>query len=192
MANPGGEVRLLLAEMRLGHKDALAKLMPSVYAELHRLPGHYLRGECIGHTLQPTVLVHQAFLRLVGQDRAHWQHRGQFVGVLAQRMRRILVNYAPRRAAGKCAGSAVTLGEERFSPAVGIDRTEETLAVEEFLGRLAEFDPQQARIVGLRYFRGLSVEETAEVLAISPRTVKRDSARTKTWLRSQRAGRKFS
>ena len=192
MASAGGEVTLLLAEMKLGRKDALARLMPLVYAELRRLAGHYLRGERIGHTLQPTALVNEAFLRLVGQDRADWQHRGQFVGVAAQLMRRILVDYARQRAAGKRAGCAVTLDEERLSPGAGMDRTEEILAVDEVVGRLAELDAQQARIVELRYFAELSVEETAEALEISPRTVKRDWAMAKAWLRAELAERRVS
>lgn len=192
MANPDGEVTLLLAEMKLGHKDALDRLMPLVYAELRRLAGHYLRGERIGHTLQPTALVNEAFLRLVGQNRADWQHRGQFIGIAAQLMRRILVDYARQRAAGKRAGSAVTLDEERLSPGAGMDRTEEILAVEEVLGRLTELDPQQAHVVELRYFGGLSVEETAEALSISPRTVKRDWAMARAWLRAQLADRESS
>ena len=187
MANPDGEVTLLLAEMRLGRRDALDRLMPLVYAELRRLAGHYLLGERIGHTLQPTALVNEAFLRLVGQNRADWLHRGQFIGVAAQLMRRILVDYARQRAAGKRAGSPVTLDEERLSAGAGVDRTEEILAVEEVLGRLTELDPQQAHIVELRYYGGLSVEETAEVLRISPRTVKRDWAMARAWLRAQLA-----
>jgi RNA polymerase sigma factor (TIGR02999 family) len=192
MANAGGEVSLLLAQMRLGHKDALAKLIPLVYAELRRLAGYYFRGERIGHTLQPTALVHEAFLRLFAQDRVEWRHRGQFIGVAALLMRRILVDYARQRAAGKRAGSAMTLNEERFSPSAGIDRTEEILAVEEVLGRLAKLDSQQARIVELRYFGGLSVDETAQTLAISARTVKRDWAMARAWLRAQLADRRFS
>jgi len=187
MANAGGEVTSLLAEMKLGHQDALGRLMPLVYAELRRLAGHYLRGERTGHTLQPTALVHEAFLRLVGQDRTDWQHRGQFIGVAAQLMRRNLVDYARQRAARKRAGSPVTLDEERLGPGVGMDRTEEILAMEEVLDRLAKVDPQQARIVELRYFGGLAVEETAEVLEISPRTVKRDWAMARAWLRAELA-----
>ncbi|HTP88458.1 MAG TPA: sigma-70 family RNA polymerase sigma factor [Bryobacteraceae bacterium] len=190
MANPGGEVTLLLAEMRLGHEDALARLMPIVYAELRRLAGHYLRGERIGHTLQPTALINEAFLRLVGQDHAKWEHRGQFIGVAAQVMRRVLVDYARQRATGKRAACAVTLDEERLSPGAVVDRTEEILAVEEVLECLGKLDPQQARIVELRYFGGLSVDETAECLGISPRTVKRDWAVARAWLRAQLAERK--
>jgi RNA polymerase sigma factor (TIGR02999 family) len=192
MASPEGEVTLLLAEMRLGHKDALVRLMPLVYAELRRLAGNYMRGERSGHTLQPTALVHEAFLRLVDQDRAGWQHRGQFIGVAAQLMRRILVDYARQRAAGKRAGSPVTLDEERIGAGIGNDRTEEILAVEEVLGRLATLDAQQARIVELRYFGGLSVEETAEFLEISARTVKRDWAMAKAWMLAQLADRSLS
>lgn len=189
MAQPGREVTLLLAEMRLGHKDALGRLMPLVYGELRRLAGHYLRGERIGHTLQPTALVHEAFLRLMGQDRAGWEHRGQFIGVAAQLMRRILVDYARRRSAGKRAGAVVTLNEEQLGPEPAVDRTEEILAVDEVLARLGELDPQQARVVELRYFAGLSVEETAELMEISPRTVKRDWAMARAWLRAQLAER---
>jgi len=192
MATGGGEITLLLAEMRLGHQDALGRLMPLVYAELHRLAGHYLRGERKGHTLQPTALVNEAYLRLAGQDRAGWQHRGQFIGVAAQVMRRILVDYARQRHAGKRIGSAVTLLEERLHPGRDTDRTEEILAVEEVLDRLVEIDPQQARIVELRYFGSLSVEETAEVIGISARTVKRDWAMARAWLRTQLADRRYS
>lgn len=187
MADPSGEVTLLLAEMRLDRQNALPKLIPLVYSELRRLAGHYLQGERIGHTLQPTALVHEAFLRLVGQERAGWEHRGQFIGVAAQLMRRILVDYARQRAAGKRAGAAVTLNEEQIGAATDFDRTEEILAVEQAVERLTALDAQQARIVELRYFAGLSVEETADVLTISPRTVKRDWAMARAWLRAQLA-----
>jgi len=192
MADARGEVTILLAELRAGRKDALPKLIPLVYGELRRLAGLYMRNERIGHTLQPTALVHEAFLRLVGQSRAEWQHRGQFMGVAAQMMRRILVDYARQRAAGKRPGPAVTLDEERLSPGGGVDRTEEILAVNEVLDRLVRLDPQQARIVEMRYFGGLSVEETAESLGISPRTVKRDWAVARAWLRAQLAERSYA
>jgi RNA polymerase sigma-70 factor (ECF subfamily) len=184
MANARGEVTVLLGELKLGHKDALERLMPLVYRELRRLAGRCMRDERPGHTLQPTALVHEAFLRLVDQDRADWQNRAQFVGVAGQLMRRLLVDHARGRRALK-RGIPVSMNEEIFNRAVGADHTEEILAVDEILGRLAELDPQQARIVELRYFAGLSVEETAEAMAISPRTVKRDWAMAKGWMKIQ-------
>ncbi len=189
MANSPGEVTLLLAEMKLGREDALPRLIPLVYKELRRLAGHCLRAERCGHTLQPTALVHEAFLRLVGQDRANWQNREQFLGVAAQIMRRILVDYARRRKAWK-RGEAVTLDEERFEPDASAWRSEEILAVDEALERLAELDPQQARLVEMRYFGGLSVEESAAALGISERTAMRDWAMSKVWLRNQLESRR--
>lgn len=184
MTGSRGEVTALLGELKLGRKDALEKLMPLVYRELRRVAGNCMRDERRGHTLQPTALVHEAFLRLVDQDRTDWGSRAQFVGVAGQLMRRLLVDHARSRRALK-RGIAVTLNEEIFNQAAGADQTEEILAVDEILARLAELDPQQARIVELRYFGGLSVEETAEALAISPRTVKRDWAMAKAWLKTQ-------
>ena len=184
-----GEITLLLAEVKLGQKDALARLMPLVYKELRRLAGHYLRDERIGHTLQPTALVHEAYLRLVGQDRADWQNRAQFMGVAAQLMRRILVDYARERAAAKRGGGAVRIDDEGFDLGATPQQSEEVLAVDEALSRLNELDPQQAKIVEMRYFGGLSVEEAAEALGISPRTVKRDWSMAKAWLRAELSGK---
>jgi len=189
MANPSGEVTVLLGEMKLGSKDALTRLIPLVYKELRRLAGHYMRDERISHTLQPTALVHEAFLRLVRQDRADWQNRSQFIGVAAQLMRRILVDHARRRAA---ATRAVTLDETRWNRGANLGQTEEILAVDEVVVRLSHLDPQQARVVELRYFGGLSVDETAEVIGISPRTVKRDWAMAKCWLRAQLATKELA
>ena len=146
-----------------------------------------MREERPGHTLQPTALVHEAFLRLVDQDRADWQNRAQFVGVAGQLMRRLLVDHARGRRALK-RGIPVTLNEEILGRAAGADQTEEILAVDEILSRLADLDPQQARIIELRYFGGLSVEETAATMAISPRTVKRDWAMAKAWLKTHLTG----
>jgi len=184
MADSRGEVTVLLAELKLGRKDALDRLLPLVYRELRRVAGRAMRDERRGHTLQPTALVHEAFLRLVEQDRADWQNRAQFVGVAGQLMRRLLVDHARGRRALK-RGIPVTLNEEIFQRAAGADQTEEILTVDEILTRLAELDPQQACIAELRYFGGLSVEETAEALAISPRTVKRNWAMAKRWMKSQ-------
>jgi RNA polymerase sigma factor (TIGR02999 family) len=179
-----GEVSVLLGELKLGRKDALERLVPLVYKELRRVAGHYMRGERPGHTLQPTALVHEVFLRLVDQDHADWRNRAQFVGVAGQLMRRLLVDHARGRKALK-RGVAVTMNEEIFQRAGTTDHTEEILAVDETLARLELLDPQQARVVELRYFGGLSVEETAEAMEISPRTVKRDWAMAKGWMKSQ-------
>lgn len=187
MEEPPGEVTALLAEMKLGSKDALANLIPLVYRELRRLAGHYMRDERASHTLQPTALVHEAFLRLGNQDRADWRSRAQFMGVAAQIMRRILVDHARRRAATKRACARITLDDGRFDRGTNLGRGEEILAVDEVLARLTHLDPQQARVVELRYFGGLSVEEITEVLGISSRTVKRDWAMARAWLRVQLA-----
>jgi len=184
-----GETTRLLAEVKRGNKDALGKLMPLVYTELRHLAGHYLRAERIGHTLQPTALVHEAFLRLVGQDRADWQNRVHFMGVAAQLMRRILVDYARRRLAGKRGGIAVKVDLDGVDLGAGTPKLEEILAVDEALRRLSELDPQQGRVVELRYFAGLTVEETGEALGISTRTVKRDWAVAEAWLRCELSGK---
>jgi RNA polymerase sigma-70 factor (ECF subfamily) len=180
-----GEITLLLAEMKRGNSDAFAKLMPLVYREMRRLAAHYMRDERAGHTLQPTALIHEAYLRLVGQDRADWQNRAQFMGVAAQIMRRILVDHARARAAAKRAGTPAALNDARLNQGPNIGQAEEILAVDEALARLGQLDPQQARVVELRYFGGLSEEETAEAMGISARTVKRDWAMAKAWLRTQ-------
>jgi len=184
MTSSRGEVTALLGELKLGRKDALEKLMPLVYRELRRVAGNCMRDERPGHTLQPTALVHEAFLRLVGQDHADWQNRAQFVGVAAQFMRRLLVDRARTRRALK-RGIPVTLNEQILQRAACADQTEEILAVNEILARLTDLDLQQARIVELQYFAGLSVEETAGAMSISPRTVKRDWAMAKAWMKTQ-------
>jgi len=184
MADARGEVTGLLAELKLGSKDALGRLLPLVYRELRRIAGHQMRDERVGHTLEPTALVHEAFLRLVDQSRADWQNRAQFLGVAAQLMRRLLVDHARRRRAAK-RGIPVTLNEEIFQRSPGADQTEEILAVNQVLERLTEMDPRQARVVELRYFGGLTVEETAEAMGIAPRTVKLEWAMAKGWMQSQ-------
>jgi RNA polymerase sigma factor (TIGR02999 family) len=188
MQESPGEVTQLLAEMKLGNKEALPKLIPLIYNELRRLAAHCLRDERSGHTLQPTALVHEAYLRLVEQSRADWRNRAQFLGVAAQLMRRILVDYARQRVTAKRGGG-------RSEPLEGgaegceIGQPEQVLAVDEALARLSKLDPQQAQVVELRYFGGLTVEETAAALDISPRTVKRDWTMAKAWLRVEFAPR---
>jgi RNA polymerase sigma factor (TIGR02999 family) len=189
IGNPG-EVTLLLAEMRAGREDALARLIPLLYSELRRLAGRCMREERAGHTLQPTALVHEAFLRLAGQDRANWQNRAQFIGLAGQLMRRVLVDHARKRRAAKRGAVPVTLDEAIVNRNAAVTHPEEILAVDEALAKLAHLDARQAGIVELRYFGGLSSEETAEALGLSNRTVEREWSMAKAWLRAELADRK--
>jgi len=179
-----GEVTNLLIELKNGNRDAESRLMPLVYGELRRLAGLYMRGERPGHTLQATALVHEAYLRLVGYEDVDWQNRAHFFGVAANLMRRILVDHARAKQAKKRGG-----GDQKVSLDQAVlvrpEAPEQFLALDEALERLAKRDPRQARIVELRYFGGLSEEETAEVLEISVRTVKRDWSVARAWLYQQ-------
>ena len=158
--------------------------MPIVYDELHRQAERLLRRESPGHTLQTTALVHEAYLRLVDQHQAHWQNRAQFFGIAAQLMRRILVDHFRRHQAGKRGGGAaqVTLDESAVETA-GADV--DLLALDDALTRLGQLDSQQARVVELRYFTGLGIEETAAAMGISPTTVKREWAMARAWLKRE-------
>jgi RNA polymerase sigma factor (TIGR02999 family) len=171
----------LLGDWSRGDSDALEKLLPIVYAELQRVARRELRRERIDHTLQPTALINELYLRLVKQRSASWENRAQFFAVAAQLMRRILVDHARAQAAAKRGGSSprVSLSEARD---VGVEPALEVLAVDRALTRLATLDADQSRIVELRYFAGLTVEETAHVLGTSPRTVKREWRLAKAWL----------
>lgn len=175
------KVTILLSELSQGNEQALAELMPLVYAELRRLAGYYLRRERGDHTLQATALVHEAYLRLVNQKDARWENKEQFVRVASQLMRRILVDYSRGHHAAKRGGQAgkVFLKEALVA---GKGKAAEVVALDDALNRLAELDAQQARLVELRFFGGLSIEETAEVLAMSPATVKRHWNVAKAWL----------
>ncbi len=176
-----GEVTRILRAWSNGDPRALDRLMPLVYGELRRLASRYLRRERPDHTLQATALVHEAFLRLVGQGRVSWQNRAHFFGVAAQLMRRILVDHARRRLATKRRGqTARGLPEPTDWPSDY--RPEDLLAVNEALDRLSVMDPRQGRVVELRFFSGLPVEQTAAVLGISPATVKREWSIAKAWL----------
>ena len=181
------DVTLLLKRLSEGDKSVLHQLVPVVYGELRRLASSYMRHERPDHTLQTTALVHEAYLQLVGQERAHWGNRGQFFGVAAQLMRRILVDHARAHNAAKRGGisSKFSLDEAMV---MAKERGGDLLAIEELLTRLAAIDPQQARVVELRFFAGLSVEETAQALAISDRTVKRDWAMAKAWIQRELRG----
>jgi RNA polymerase sigma-70 factor (ECF subfamily) len=183
-----GDVTVLLSRLRSGHRDALDQLLPLVYNELRRLAARYMRDERAAHTLQPTALVHEAYLRLTREDRADWQNRAQFMGVAGQLMRRILVDHARKRCAGKRAGPLTTLDDSAQKQLADVSRPEEILAIHLTLERLERLDPQQGKLVELRYFAGLSSEETAEVMGLSLRTVEREWTTAKAWLRAQLAG----
>lgn len=180
---PSHDVTRLLAELQAGKEGAADALVPLVYDELHRLAVHFMRRERADHTLQPTVLVHDAYLRLMGQNRVSWQNRAHFFGIAAQAMRRILVDHARRsRAAKREGGERVTLDE---SVTDRDDRSVDLVALDDALEKLAAALPRQARVVELRFFSGLDIEETAEVLGISPATVKRDWTFAKAFLQKE-------
>jgi RNA polymerase sigma factor (TIGR02999 family) len=181
MASTPGPVTELLVAWSDGNRAALEALIPAVSPELRRIAGRYLRRERVGHTLQPTALVHEACVKLIDQDRARWHNRAQFFGVAAQLMRRILVDHAREHGAAKRGGGArpVTLLDAMAAlPDRGID----VLALDEALARLTALYPEQGRLVERRYFGGLTIEETGEVLGQSPATVKRQWAVARAWL----------
>jgi RNA polymerase sigma factor (TIGR02999 family) len=178
-ASRPSDVTRLLLDLSNGRREATDELLPLVYAQLRDLAARLLRNERPDHTLQPTALVHEAYLRLVDQRVGTWENRAHFLGVAAQAMRRILIDHARRRRAGKRAGARVTL-EDDASPGTG--PSVDLLEIDAALQRLAELDPRQARVVELRFFGGLNVEETAAVLGVGSATVKRDWAIARAWL----------
>jgi RNA polymerase sigma factor (TIGR02999 family) len=175
-------VTQLLADWGGGDKQALEELMAVVYQELHRLADYYLRRERQGHTLQATALINEAYLKIIDQHSVNWQNRAHFFGVAAQMMRRILVDHARSHLYAKRGGGAqkLTLDEALSLPQQ--ERDLELVALDDALQRLEEMDAQQAKIIELRFFGGLTIEETAEVLGISPATVKREWSWAKAWL----------
>jgi RNA polymerase sigma factor (TIGR02999 family) len=177
----------MLVDWSNGEKEALDRLTPVVYAELRRRAAHYLRRERAGHTLQTTDLIHEAFLRLVDQTNVRWQNRAHFFAIAAQLMRRILVDHARRRRRAKRGGSAIVVPLDEAQVAAEQSNTD-LLALDEALTRLAALDPRQSRIVELRFFGGLSIEETAAVIGVSPTTVKDDLNVAKAWLRREMNG----
>jgi RNA polymerase sigma factor (TIGR02999 family) len=179
-APPFGEVSTLLRAWTEGDRSALDKLTPIVYDELRRLARYYLKGERPGHTLQTTALVNEAYLRLVDYKHMQWQDRAHFFAVSAQLMRRILVDHARRHNLKRGRGvQHVSLDEALL---VGTARSADLVALDEALQALARLDPRKAQVVELRFFGGLSVEETAEVLKVSPVTVMRDWSTARAWL----------
>jgi RNA polymerase sigma-70 factor (ECF subfamily) len=174
----------LLERWSHGDEEALAQLMPLVYDELHRLAGAYLRRERGDHTLQPTALVNEAYLKLVRQRNIQWQNRAQFFGVAAQLMRRILVDHARANYAAKRGGDRVNISLKNIG-AFGTQPAADVLALHDVLNRLAEIDPDQSRIVELRFFGGLTIEEAAEVMQVSHSTVEREWKIAKAWLKRE-------
>ncbi len=173
----------ILEELRSGDRDSLDELLPLVYDELRRLAGHYISRERSDHTLQPTALVHEAYIRLVGQKKVEWQNRAHFFGVSARLMREILIEYARGRNRQKRGGEFKT--QIALDEAVGFTdgNVLDIVAVDQALCELEKLDEQQARIVELKFFGGLTIEEIAEVVEISPATVKREWATAKLLLR---------
>jgi RNA polymerase sigma factor (TIGR02999 family) len=174
----------LLIKWRQGDRAALDELLPRVYSELRRLAQYYLRQERPDHTLQATALVHEAYLRLVEEKEIDWQDRAHFFGIAGVRMRQILVEHARSRQAAKRGGGELRLSLSE-ADRLADKRDVKLLALDDALQRLEALDVQKARVVELRYFGGLTIEETSEVLQISPATVKRDWSMARAWLRSE-------
>ena len=176
------EVTLLLAEWANGNQQALDELTPLVYRELRQLAASYLRKERLGHTLQPTALVHEAYVRLVDQANPNWQSRSHFFGVAARLMRQILVDHARRKQAGKRAVIKVPLDE---AVSFRHERSRDLMALDNGLNALEKLDPRKCKAVELRYFGGLSMEEIAEALEVSAITVRRDLRMAEAWLHQE-------
>jgi len=181
MTQNSHEVTQLLIQWSNGDKAALDKLMPLIYDELRRLARHYMNRERAGHTLQTTALVNEAYLRLINRKQVHWQNRAHFFAIAAQLMRSILVDHARSHAYAKRGGGARKIALDE-ALAVSQQRAADVVALDDALKRLAEIDQQQSRIVELKFFGGLTIEETAEVLGLSPATIKREWSTAKAWL----------
>lgn len=178
------QVTRLLQEWSEGDESALAKLMPLVHDELHRLAHQHMRRESAGHVLQTSALINEAYLRLVDQPQIRWQDRAHFFGIAARIMRRILVDEARRRNAAKRGGSLIQVSLDEAGTVVQ-DQAANVAALDDALQRLEAIDERQGKIVELRFFGGLSIEETAEVLKVSPGTVMRDWTFARAWLRNE-------
>lgn len=177
-------VTALLADWSRGDEGALSRLLPLIYAELRRIAARQLQKERVGHTLQPTALVHEAYLRLVDQRRVDWRDRAHFFGVTARIMRRILVDHARRHGAGKRGGGIQSVPVDEATEVAASDEIP-VLALDRALDRLERTDAELARILELRAFGGLTVEEVAHVLRVSPSTVKRDWRMATAWLKRE-------
>jgi RNA polymerase sigma-70 factor, ECF subfamily len=184
MSSSPEEVTQLLGAWSEGDPAALDRLMPLVYAELRRMARRHMGPERPGHTLQTTALVHEAYLRLVNQDRVRWKDRAHFFAIAAQVMRRILVDHARKRRNPKRGGNATRLSLEQGAT-VSRERAAEVVALDDALNSLAAVDDRKSRVVELRFFGGMSIEETAQVLGVSPGTVMREWTLAKAWLQRE-------
>jgi len=185
--NSANEVTQLLVSWGKGDQQSLESLIPLVYDELRRQARRYLRRERPDHTLQSSALVHEVYVRLIDQRQANWHNRSQFFGVAAQLMRRILVDHARSRGAVKRGAGVTKLAIAEEMAAIEMQNVD-LIALDTSLTKLEQIDPQQCRIVELRFFSGLSIEDTADALSISPATVKRDWAMAKAWLYREISG----
>lgn len=177
-------VTRLMAGVRSGNRDAIDALLPLVHAELRRIASRHMRRERPGHTLQPTALVNEAYLKLVDQRDVAWQNRAHFLAVASRVMRRILVDHARARASAKREGAAIRV-EIEAADLAGVDRDVDLLALDEALDRLAAMDPRLGEVVENRYFGGLTTRETAEAMKLSTATVEREWAAARAWLRRE-------
>ena len=188
MSQPSSsDITQLLIELTGGREDVVDQILPVVYDELRRLAGSYLRRERSDHTLQPTALVHEAYMKLIDQKQVRWQNRAHFFGIAAQVMRRILMDHARKHKADKRGGSAEKLPIDEEILVVSNEGSSQLLALDDALKTLAQMDPDKAKIVELRYFGGLSIEETAEVMGVSVPTINRHWKLAKAWLYGQLA-----
>lgn len=179
--NPAAQVTLLLADLKKGDAQALDRLIPIVYDELRRLAAHYLRDESAAATLQPTALVHDAYLRLVAQDMPDWESRSHFFGVAAHLMRQILVDHARKHRSQKRGGGQAPVALEEVV-AVSPMKSDDIVALDEALSALAKVDERKCKVIELRFFGGLSVEETARALNVSVGTIGREQRLAEAWL----------
>lgn len=187
MSSSKTDVTALLGQLTQGNQEAAEKLIPLVYDELKRLARGYMRRERPDHTLQTTALVHEAYLKLVRQRRTDWQCRSHFFGIAAQIMRRILLDHARGHLRHKRGGSRQTL-QLHEALTFSLEQSQDLVRLNEALERLSTIDPRQSKIVELRFFGGLSVEETSGILGVSPKTVKRDWSMAKAWLHGELRG----
>jgi len=184
MGSSERDVTLLLSKAREGDKESLDRLLPLVYGELRRVAENQLRGERNGHTLQPTALVHEAYIRLIGQHSVDWQNRAHFFSIAAETMRRILVNHAIERRAQKRGSGETLLALDRLN-SIGTEKSIDMILLDEALDSLEKLDARQAKVIELRFFGGLTIPEVAEVLEISEATVNREWRSAKAWVLAQ-------